>query len=111
MVLILQNTLNKIKTIVGETPKRNLYFKSFTTSTIKYSSPQNYIGEIFKSDLTTPNGELLSYLNDFSKLLVSINTLVDPKQIHTVRIKFYKFFTAIEYGKDHVSYLKTRISS
>ena len=86
------------QTIIGETVKRNLYFKNFINSSIKYSSPQNYIGNIQVS-LRTPQGELLSNLNDFLEVyrVYKFGDGSDIGEPYRLRIKFYNFFTADEY--------------
>lgn len=88
---------NLDQTIIGETPKRNLYFKSFTTPSIKYSNPQNYLGNIQVS-LRTPQGELLKNLNDFLDVYrvykFGDGTAENP---YRLRVKFYNFFSADEF--------------
>ena len=89
--------VNLDKTILADTNKRNLYYKAFSGSTIKYTSPQNYLGNI-EISLTTPEGIPLSNLNDFLEVY-RVYKIGDGTSAHPyrLRIKFYKYFSSDEY--------------
>ena len=83
------------KTIVPNTPKKNLYFKCFTNSSIKYKNPQNYLGNIQLS-LTTPEGKALKNLNNFLEVYRVYRRGGDAGTNRLV-IKFYNYFSTDEY--------------
>ena len=89
--------VNLDKTVLADTNKRNLYYKDFSGSKIEYTTPQNYLGNI-EIKLTTPEGILLSNLNDFLEVY-RVYKIGDGSSDYPyrLRIKFYKYFCADEF--------------
>tara|TARA_Y100000591_G_scaffold331483_1_gene365545 strand:- start:46 stop:2796 length:2751 start_codon:yes stop_codon:yes gene_type:complete len=89
--------VNLSNTAVADTDKTFLYFKDFSKAIIKYTSPQNHIGNL-KVNITTPDGKTIEPLTDFLEprrmFKYGNGTTSNP---YKLRVKFHKYFSADEY--------------
>lgn len=89
--------VNLSNTAVADTDKTFLYFKDFSKAVIKYTSPQNHIGNL-KVNITTPDGKTIEPLTDFLEprrmFKYGNGTTSNP---YKLRVKFHKYFSADEY--------------
>jgi hypothetical protein len=82
-------------TILAGTDRRVIYFKSITPQPINYySTPYSYLNNL-KITITTPEGTLLSNLNNF---LECSSIKYDTNTTHKLIITFSNYFCADEYS-------------
>ena len=89
---------NLSKVLVSGTDKRVLYLKDMSETPINYySAPNNYLSNLDIS-ITTPNGKMLSNLNNYLECnriyKIGDGTITNPYRIN---ITFSKFFCSDEY--------------